>query len=53
MARRKTSIIIDEKLWKQWLMFVIDMTGSTRKVSEVLEKALREYMERRRSGEKA
>lgn len=44
MAKRKTSISVDEELWKQWTMFVINKTGSARKLSEELEKALREYM---------
>ena len=48
--RRKTSVSVDEELWKRWLMFVVGTTGSTRKVSELLEEALREYMERRGHG---
>ena len=44
MTKRKTSISIDEDLWKQWTMFVIDKTGSARKLSEELEKALEQYM---------
>jgi len=45
MAKRKTSISIDEDLWKQWTMFVIDKTGSARKLSEEIEKALVQYMQ--------
>jgi len=44
MATRKTSVSIDEELWKQWTMFVIKKTGSARKLSEEIENALREYM---------
>lgn len=44
MTKRKTSISVDEELWKQWTMFVIEKTGSARKLSEEIEKALKEYM---------
>jgi hypothetical protein len=44
MAKRKTSITIDEKLWKEWTMFVINTTGSARKLSEEIENALKSYM---------
>jgi len=44
MVKRKTSITMDEKLWKEWTMFVINKTGSARKLSEEIEKALKDYM---------
>lgn len=44
--KHKTSINIDKQTWNQWNHFVLDKTGSTRKVSEELEKALKEYMEK-------
>jgi len=44
--KHKTSINIDKQTWNEWNHFVLDKTGSTRKVSEELEKALKEYMER-------
>jgi metal-responsive CopG/Arc/MetJ family transcriptional regulator len=43
-AKRKTSISIDENLWKEWTKFVIDKTGSARKLSDEIENALKEYM---------
>jgi len=46
MPRKKTSISIDEGLWKKWIIFVVKKTGSTRKISDELENALKEYMER-------
>jgi hypothetical protein len=46
LIKRKTSIVIDEKLWKEWTHFVIEDTGSARKLSEELGKALKEYMEK-------
>jgi metal-responsive CopG/Arc/MetJ family transcriptional regulator len=47
MAKRKTSIIIDKELWKEWTKFVIDKTGSARKLSEEIENALKKYMKER------
>lgn len=44
MPKQKTSIVIDSELWKEWTLFVVKKTGSTRKLSEELEKALKEYM---------
>lgn len=44
MAKRKTSIAIDEELWKEWTKFVIDKTGSARKLSDEIENALKDYM---------
>jgi metal-responsive CopG/Arc/MetJ family transcriptional regulator len=46
MVKRKTSITIDEELWKEWNKFVIDKTGSARKLSEELENAITFYMEK-------
>jgi hypothetical protein len=48
LAKRKTSITVDEKLWKEWTMFVVDKTGSARKLSEETEIAIREYMNRKK-----
>jgi hypothetical protein len=44
MSKRKTSIAVDDGLWRKWTKFVVDQTGSARKVSEELEKAIKEYM---------
>jgi hypothetical protein len=43
-AKTKTSISIDRQIWTQWIKFVVNKTGSGRKISEELEKALQEYM---------
>lgn len=45
MVKQKTSINVDQELWKEWTLFVVKKTGSTRKLSEELEKAIKEYME--------
>jgi hypothetical protein len=42
--KAKTSINIDKKTWSDWIKFVVNKTGSARKVSDELEKALKEYM---------
>jgi metal-responsive CopG/Arc/MetJ family transcriptional regulator len=52
MTRTKTSITVDEDLWKDWSIFVIKKTGKARKGSEEMENALREYMENHKSEEK-
>jgi len=48
MTKRKTSISIDEDLWKEWIKFVIDKTGSARKLSEEIENALRYYIKNKK-----
>jgi hypothetical protein len=52
MAKQKTSFMVDEELWKDWTLFVVNKTGSARKLSEELEKALKEYMEKHGGSEK-
>jgi len=44
--------MVDENLWKEWTLFVVEKTGSARKLSEELEKALREYMKSHKTDEK-
>jgi hypothetical protein len=46
MARKKTSIAIEENLWKEWTVFVVNKTGSARKLSDEIENALKEYMKK-------
>lgn len=46
MSKRKTSISVDDKLWREWISFVVSKTGSARKISEETENAIREYMRR-------
>jgi hypothetical protein len=50
MGKKKTSMNIDETLWKEWLIFVTQKYGTSRKVSEELEKAIREYMDLHKEG---
>ena len=44
MPKKRTSIAIDKKLWTEWIQFVVGRTGSARKLSEEVERALRYYM---------
>ncbi len=46
--KRKTSVNVDQDVWMKWNHFVIDKTGSSRRVSQELEKALLEYIEKHR-----
>ena len=51
MPKLKTSIAVDENLWKEWSIFVINKTGKGRKGSNEIESALREYMENHKKKE--
>jgi len=44
MVGKKTSVSIEPDLWLEWNRFALDKTGSVRKASEELQKAMREYM---------
>jgi hypothetical protein len=44
MPKQKTSIAIEKDLWTQWIQFVVARTGSSRKLSDEIEKALKYYM---------
>jgi hypothetical protein len=46
--KAKTSINIDKATWQDWIKFVVNKTGSARKISEELELALHEYMKKHR-----
>jgi hypothetical protein len=44
--------MVDDKLWKEWTLFVVNKTGSARKLSEEIEKALLEYMLKHKGDDK-
>jgi len=46
MVRKKTSIMVEDSFWTEWVHFVIDKTGTARKTSEEIENAMREYLVR-------
>jgi hypothetical protein len=43
---KKTSVNMEEDTWKQWLLFVIQKHGSSRRVSEETARAIKEYAEK-------
>ena len=42
----KTSIVIDDKLWTKFRIYVIEKTGSSRKISETMEQAINNLMDK-------
>lgn len=50
-ARKKTSISVDQYLWRKWLKFVVDKTGSSRMISIEVENAIKEYMQNHKMSE--
>jgi len=47
--KKRTSIYIDDQLWNDWMHFVLDTYGSTRKASEALEDAMRDFMKKKKA----
>jgi hypothetical protein len=52
MPKKKTSIAIEKELWTEWIKFVATRTGSARKISEEVERALRYYMAHAKKGKR-
>lgn len=44
MGKTKTTLNLDEKLWNEFQIYAINVTGSARNASSKVEDALREYM---------
>jgi len=44
MTKKKTSISIDDKLWKDWVLHVVKKTGSSYKVSEETEQLIKKEL---------
>ena len=42
--KKKTSITIEEELWKKFTIYTINKTGSARKISETMEQAINNLM---------
>lgn len=40
----RTTIVVDTKLWKKFLSFVVQKHGTARKISIEVEEAIREYL---------
>ena len=45
--KKRTSIYINKALWHEWMHFVLDHYGSSRKASEALEDAIKEFMKKK------
>lgn len=43
----RTTIVIDEELWKRLLRYVFEKHGSSKKVSFEIEQAVKEYLDHR------
>lgn len=44
LTRKKTSLTLDEKIWKDFQSYALDKHGNTRNANTELEKAMDEYM---------
>jgi hypothetical protein len=44
MTKKRTSLNVDDQLWKDWTLHVHKKTGSAYKVSEETERIIREEM---------
>jgi len=44
LPKHKTTILVEEKLWKSFLSFIVKKHGTTKKTSAEIEKALKEYL---------
>jgi len=44
LAKHKTTIVVDEKLWKSFLSFIVKKHGTTKKTSAEIEAAIKEYL---------
>jgi len=46
MAKKKTTILIDDSLWVQFVTFVMKKHKTAKKTSEEIENAMREYLKK-------
>lgn len=46
MPKRKTTILVDEDLWKDFVTFVIKKHGTSKKTSKEIESAMREHLKK-------
>jgi len=44
LPKHKTTILVEEKLWKSFLSFIVKRHGTTKKTSAEVEAAIREYL---------
>lgn len=46
MAKKKTTVLIDENLWIDFVTFVMKKHRTAKKTSEEIENAMREYLKK-------
>jgi len=46
LQKHKTTILVEEKLWKSFLSFIVKKHGTTKKTSAEIEAAIKEYLNR-------
>lgn len=46
MSKRKTTILVDEDLWIDFVTFVMKKHGTSKKTSEEIENAMRDYLKK-------
>jgi hypothetical protein len=51
VVKKKTSLNLDDKLWRSWVIYVTQKYGTTRKISDETATALEEYMQRHEAKE--
>jgi hypothetical protein len=44
LPKRRTTIVIDDELWKRFLTYVVKKHGAAKKASIEVEAAVREYL---------
>jgi hypothetical protein len=44
-GKRRTTILVDDLLWKRFLSYVVKKHGSAKKTSVEVENAVREYLD--------
>ena len=44
LEKHKTTILVDEKLWRTFLSFIVKKHGTTKKTSAEVEAAITEYL---------
>lgn len=46
MTKRRTTILVDDDMWKRFLSYVVKKHGTAKKASVEVENAVREYLNR-------
>ena len=45
MAKKKTTILVEQELWNKFVTFVIEKHGTAKRTSEEIERAMIEYLQ--------